>query len=77
MTKRKSGWYRVQVSMHGAHELAEYYKISETWQLKGTEREYVDSQFYFIDPQMVMTLSGELVYHRNEHDQLYNTKHEG
>ncbi|MGL5528487.1 MAG: hypothetical protein ACRDCI_08960 [Plesiomonas shigelloides] len=30
-----------------------------------------------IDPKMVMTPEGEIVYHSAEHDLVYNTKQEG
>ncbi|AUM58673.1 hypothetical protein phiP47_045 [Plesiomonas phage phiP4-7] len=75
MTERESGWYRAVVR-YGSWQLFEW-DANEGWVTDCGLIKYHDDDFSEIDPQMVMTPSGEMVYHRSEHDPLYNTSQEG
>lgn len=84
MTKRADGWYRVWI-----HENKSKSKFiltnpclmkwdSETESFNSEYWSYKDQDLHKIDPKMVMSIEGELVYHQhNKHDPLYNTKQEG
>lgn len=74
MSKRESGWYRVVVR-YGAWQLFEW--TDEGWVTDCGLIKYYDDDFSEIDPQMVMTPSGQIVYNQPAHDPLYNTKQEG
>ncbi|MGL5727373.1 MAG: hypothetical protein ACRCYD_05905 [Plesiomonas sp.] len=73
MTKRESGWYRVTIKGHCEYELAMY--IDNHWLMNGAELPFYDYELD-VDPQMVMTPEGEIVYHTVQHDPLYNTAQE-
>lgn len=79
MTKRESGWYRVWDKNYCKWELLKFDAESNLWTV-GDDC-FSDSTLLLagdvIDPKMVMTLSGEIVYHRNEHNPLYNTQQDG
>ncbi|MGL5727258.1 MAG: hypothetical protein ACRCYD_05320 [Plesiomonas sp.] len=83
MTKRESGWYRVKHKdtewSEGGHELVEY--VSERGCFLAPDNfcemdSVHDDYFEYVDPQMVMTPEGEIVYHNAQHDPLYNTAQE-
>lgn len=83
MTKRKSGWYRVWVH---ENETRSRFLLTNPCIMKWNSEDelfhaeywsYRAQDFYKIDPQMVMTTSGEIVYHNNEHNPLYNTQQDG
>lgn len=76
MTKRESGWYRVKIGEGGLWEIAEYFSGSNHWEMTNYDGAWSDIELHEIDPQMVMTVSGEMVYH-NQQDPLYNTQQEG
>lgn len=76
MINRKPGWYRICIELAGSWMLARWMPEME-WRIGPNQGNFHDFEIYKIDERMVMTLSGELVYHRNEHDPLYNTKQEG
>lgn len=81
MTKRESGWYRVWSAENENPKIRRYYAHDFTWiennSRDGSMMEVGDNFYWKIDPQMVMTVSGEMVYHNNEHNPLYNTQQEG
>ncbi|MGL5726282.1 MAG: hypothetical protein ACRCYD_00285 [Plesiomonas sp.] len=70
---RKSGWYRVKSKYTGEWELAMH--IDNMWLMLGAELPFYDHELD-IDPQMIMTPNGEIVYHTAQHDPLYNTAQE-
>lgn len=78
MSKRESGWYRV-CSDHFSWELLRFdaksglFRVDDDWM----DEDLLLKLNVVIDPKMVMTLSGEIVYHNNEHNPLYNTQQEG
>lgn len=81
MSKRESGWYLVWVNIGDEPVLRRYYADEPTWidcAYCDGEMIEVDDNFYDkIDPQMVMTPEGQIVYNQPAHDPLYNTKREG
>lgn len=81
MTKRESGWYRVWVRGGEHPKLARYFAHDFTWIERsiydGSVMQAGDNFYHKIDPQMVMTPSGEIVYHNTEHNPVYNTSQEG
>ncbi|MGL5282004.1 MAG: hypothetical protein ACRC8W_09725 [Plesiomonas shigelloides] len=75
VTNRDSGWYRIWVFGFHIPRLCLWDGISSCWHVDG--KKVPDKNVIKVDMPMVMTPSGELVYHLNEHDPLYNTKQEG
>lgn len=73
---RKNGWYRVKFVTDGDWELAQYISDKECWFVTAEGGLWFDNEFHKIDPQMVMTPTGEIVYHNAQHDPLYNTAQE-
>ncbi|MGL4468542.1 MAG: hypothetical protein ACRCUK_13765 [Plesiomonas shigelloides] len=74
MTKRESGWYRVFINSDRP-QLMLY--ADGFWIDDGVYGLFEDEDVAEIDPQMVMTPSGQIVYNQPAHDPLYNTKQEG
>ncbi|MGL5726586.1 MAG: hypothetical protein ACRCYD_01870 [Plesiomonas sp.] len=74
---RESGWYRVKFLSDDDWEFALYFSDYFFWITAGDAGEWRDYDFHEIDPKMVMTPAGEIVYHSAEHDPVYNTKQEG
>ncbi|MGL5669082.1 MAG: hypothetical protein ACRDD9_23515 [Shewanella sp.] len=74
---RESGWYRVKIGVNGCWELAEYFSGGKYWEVTNYDGSWSDIEFNDIDPQMVMTPEGQIVYNQQAHDPLYNTKQEG
>lgn len=78
---RESGWYRVWIVEGENPKIRRYYAHDFTWiesdSRDGSMIEVGDNFYWKIDPQMVMTPSGEMVYHNQEHNPVYNTKQEG
>lgn len=81
MSKRESGWYRVWVRDGENPKLTRYFAHDFTWIERsiydGSVMEVGDNFYHKIDPQMVMTPEGQIVYNQPAHDPLYNTKQEG
>ncbi|MGL5488638.1 MAG: hypothetical protein ACRDC6_20435 [Shewanella sp.] len=77
MTKRESGWYRVWYNEGDEPWLALYDHVFNSWSAPYSDCGYSSDEFHKIDPQMVMTPSGQIVYNQPAHDPLYNTKQEG
>lgn len=73
MTERESGWYKIKFNSCGEPEVA-FYSNGE-WLIVGSDIKLGDHDVIVICK--MMTLSGELVYHKTEHDPVYNTKQEG
>ncbi|MGL5283958.1 MAG: hypothetical protein ACRC8W_19835 [Plesiomonas shigelloides] len=71
---RKNGWYRVRFDDDEGWILVNYNPISDIWCSGAVV--YWEEDFAEIDPQMVMTPNGEIVYHNAQHDPLYNTAQE-
>lgn len=66
MSKRESGWYRVFVGFNEP-ELVKW--SDDCWHVadfNGEVKELIDDEVRNIDPKMVMTISGEIVYHVND-----------
>lgn len=76
MTKRESGWYRVNVSWCEETLLLEWHSDLECW-YDGRDFISDEDEVQCHDPQMVMTPEGQIVYKQTAHDPLYNTKQEG
>lgn len=76
MINRKAGWYRIRIRFADDWMLARWTHERE-WRIGPNQGNFHDFEIYKIDERMVMNLSGEIVYHRNEHDPLYNTSQEG
>ncbi|MGL5281067.1 MAG: hypothetical protein ACRC8W_04810 [Plesiomonas shigelloides] len=70
---RESGWYRVKHKNSKVTEVALCY--NGFWSFVGTQRQPEEGEIYVYE--MIMTLSGEMVYHNAEHNPVYNTKQEG
>ncbi|MGL5282542.1 MAG: hypothetical protein ACRC8W_12485 [Plesiomonas shigelloides] len=77
MTKRESGWYRVELAADGDWSMAQYFSGVKFWIVTSDCNIWFDRDFHRIDPKMVMTPSGQIVYNQPAHDPLYNTKQEG
>lgn len=71
VTKRESGWYRVRFDEEHDFWIAKYSSESDKWLIHGFQYGMHDKDFVEIK-EMVMTPSGELVYHKAEHDSVYN-----
>lgn len=76
MTKRESGWYRVKFHHDDEPQIVFYDAEHYCFRIVGCSDE-VSGNYAEIDPQMVMTPSGQIVYNQPAHDPLYNTKQEG
>lgn len=73
MTKRESGWYRVKHKNSNVTEIALCY--NGFWSFVGTECQPEEIEIYVYE--MVMALSGQIVYNHPVHDPLYNKKQDG
>lgn len=78
---RDSGWYRVWLHENKSKFLStnpclmKWDSVSEVFNSEYWT--YKESDVHKIDPQMVMTTDGRIVYNQSAHDPLYNTKQEG
>lgn len=70
MTKRESGWYLVRFDEEYDFWIAKYSSESDKWLIHGFQYGMHDKDFVEIK-EMVMTQSGELVYHKAKHDPVY------
>lgn len=68
VTKRKSGWYRVFVGAYHRPAILYYDSRCQVWEINGNWDALPDE--WQVDPQMVMTSSGELVYNKTVYDPL-------
>ncbi|SUB64031.1 Uncharacterised protein [Plesiomonas shigelloides] len=67
MTKRESGWYLVRFDEEYDFWIAKYSSESDKWLIHGFQYGMHDKDFVEIK-EMVMTPSGELVYHKAKRD---------
>lgn len=77
MSKRESGWYRVWINESAIPLIGIYDRQKDEWGFPYADGTYLEDGLYKIDPKMVMTLSGQIVYNQPAHDTMYNTKQEG
>lgn len=71
MSNRESGWYRVSVDWCDNSVLMEWDSHTQKWYSSGYyEGDYFEEgDVQCHDPKMVMTVSGEIVYHQRDHNE--------